>query len=107
MLHVTDTTPCPDFHNAEVSSKAGVLTITKPCPSFTINVDSLVRNSLLYNSALLALRDEEITADTNKEQLLKTQGELEQARNNGRTAWALVIGLALVGGGLIVFKIFH
>lgn len=106
LLHLTDTTPCPDFHNAEVSSKGGVLTVFKPCPPINLNVDSLVRNSDRYNAALLARRDAEIEADTNKEALYKAQGALEQARKSARTGWALCIGMGIIGAVLGAFKIF-
>ena len=106
LLHLTDTTPCPDFHNSEVSSKGGVLTVNKSCPPVSINADSLVRNSDLYKAAILARRNAEIEADTNKEALYKSQGALQQAQNSARIGWGLAIGFTIIGAVLGAFKIF-
>lgn len=103
MIHLTDTTPCPDFHNSEVTSKGGILTVAKPCPGIKLSPDSVARSSALYRAAILARRDAEINAAQEREARLRSEGTLRHSQREARTGWALFFALAL--GNVVFFFI--
>lgn len=79
-IRLTDTVPCNDFTNKEASSRSGVMTITKPCPPVSVNVDSIIRNSKLFIHELLERKAAELNA-----QILQDQNDILRERNEQLT----------------------
>lgn len=98
MMLINDTVPCNDFSNKEVKISRGKLNLLKPCPPISINVDSIVKQSILFKDAILKLERSEINLEQQYDLRISLEKERDRYRSQRNTYLIILssIGLTLI-----------
>lgn len=97
MVVLETQSPCPDFDSGQFKSKDGKLTAQVQCPDKTINLDSLIRNSDVYKSALLGRAKTEAIADSLGTECFNKDLKISSQRGQLQLLYPVVIGGLLIG----------
>mgnify|MGYP002393783921 CR=1 FL=1 len=95
-IRLTDTVPCNDFTRKDMSSKSGILTITKPCPPVNFNLDSAIKNSKPFIHELLERKAAELNAQTFQEENNILRERIEVLTKQRNTCIKILVGIGVV-----------
>lgn len=97
MVVLETQSPCPDFDSGQFKSKDGKLTAQVKCPDKTINLDSLIRNSDVYITAILGRANAEAVTDSLDAECFNKDQKISSQRGQLQLLYPVVIGGLLIG----------